>query len=71
MEDSMKQSNYKSISSTNKPLWRVKDVSAYMGVSKGHIYNLTSKNLIPFIKKGKALYFIPELIEDWIIKGNY
>jgi predicted DNA-binding transcriptional regulator AlpA len=52
-------------------IWRVKDVANFLGCSTGHIYNLSSDERIPKVKKGKFLYFIPENILNWIQEGNY
>lgn len=54
----------------DKRIWRVTDVAEYLGVSKGHIYNLCSNKMIPFVKKGKQLYFIPKEVENWLLQGN-
>ena len=51
-------------------IWRVKDVADYMGVTPGHIYNLCNRREIPFVKKGKLLFFIPSEIEIWLLQGN-
>ena len=52
----------------NKKILQVQEVADLLGVSKGHIYNLTSRGEIPFYKKGKKgrLYFKVEEIFDWI-----
>lgn len=55
---------------SNKEFWRIKETSAYLGISIGHLYNLTSKREIPFYKKGKILYFRPLELENWILEGN-
>ena len=51
-------------------IWRVREVAKYLGVTTGHIYNLTHQNMIPYRKKGKLLYFIPSEIFGWIDRGN-
>ena len=51
-------------------IWRVKNVADYLRCSVKHIYNLTYRGEIPFYKKGKFLFFIPEEIQFWIIKEN-
>lgn len=56
--------------SFTKQIWRIKDTAEYLGVSKGHLYNLVSRREIPFIKKGKLLYFIPSEIENWLLEGS-
>lgn len=54
----------------DKRIWRVKDVAQFLDCSIGHIYNLTSDEKIPKVKKGKFLYFIPDEILNWIIEGD-
>jgi excisionase family DNA binding protein len=51
-------------------IWRVDDVAEYLGVTPGHIYNLCHRREIPFVKKGKLLYFIHKEIENWVLQGN-
>lgn len=58
-------------------IWRIDDVAGFLGVSVGHIYNLISaskkmrrKDEIPYRKRGKALYFFPQEILDWIDEGR-
>lgn len=53
-----------------KKIWRVKDVAEFLGCSQGHVYNLTSDEKIPKVKKGKFVYFIPELILNWVMEGD-
>jgi predicted DNA-binding transcriptional regulator AlpA len=54
----------------DKRIWRVKDVAEFLDCSIGHIYNLTSDEKIPKVKKGKFVYFIPEMILDWVQEGD-
>lgn len=54
----------------DKKIWRVKDVAEFLNCSIGHIYNLTSDEKIPKVKKGKFVFFIPEEIHNWILEGN-
>jgi len=53
-----------------KRIWRVGDVASFLGCSIGHIYNLVSDEKIPKFKKGKFLFFAPEMILEWIKEGN-
>lgn len=53
-----------------KELWTVSDVAAYLGRSKGTIYNKISKNEIPSRKRG-GRYFIPSEILSWIDEGVF
>ena len=54
----------------DKRIWRIIDVAEYLQCSVKTIYNKTSRGEIPFIKKGKVLYFRPEEIENWLLEGN-
>lgn len=53
-----------------KRFWRIEDTASFLQCSVGHIYNLSSRGLIPKIKKGKFLVFIPEQIFEWVIQGD-
>ena len=69
----MNQPNEQTFSSSNillKKIWRLKETVEFLGISKGHLYNLTSRNEIPHIKKGKLLYFVPQDVENWVLEGN-
>ena len=54
----------------DKRIWRIDDVAKFLGCSKGHVYNLSSDEKIPKIKKGKFLYFIPSEILEWLLQGD-
>ena len=54
----------------DKRIWRIDDVAQFLGCSVGHIYNLSSDEKIPKIKKGKFLFFIPNEILEWVLKGD-
>ena len=54
----------------DKRIWRIIDVAEYLQLSVKTVYNKTSRGEIPFIKKGKTLYFRPEEIENWLLEGN-
>lgn len=55
----------------DKRIWRIDDVAKFLGCSKGHIYNLSSDEKIPKIKKGKFLFFIPSEILEWVLQGDF
>lgn len=42
----------------------------YLNLAKQTIYGFTSKRLIPFIKKGKKLYFKKSDLEEWLLEGK-
>jgi predicted DNA-binding transcriptional regulator AlpA len=50
--------------------WKIEDVVAFTGYSKGTLYNLTSRELIPYRKKRGKLYFVPSEIQNWIEEGD-
>lgn len=54
----------------DKKIWTKDDVSLFLGLSIGTIYNKTSKGEIPFKKCGNRLYFIPQDILNWIDEGG-
>jgi excisionase family DNA binding protein len=43
----------------------------YIGCSKGHLYILTSKRLIPFSKPtGKRIFFDKAEVDRWLLSGR-
>ena len=66
----MNYSGNKSNSLFDKKIWRTIDVAEFLQISVKTVYNKTSKGEIPYIKKGKVLYFRPEEIENWVLEGN-
>lgn len=48
----------------------IDQLSSYLGLSKSHIYKLTSTHSIPHSKRGKKLYFEKETINEWILKNK-
>ena len=46
----------------------IEQLSDYLGLSKSHIYKLTSTHSIPHSKRGKRLYFDKETINTWVLK---
>ncbi len=70
----LQDSNHRRLYSQNnfeyKKIWNIKDVCLFTGYSKGTVYNLTSKGMIPHRKKRGKLYFIPTEIQNWIDEGE-
>ena len=54
----------------HKRIWRVEDVAEFLGCSKWHVYRLASDEKIPYIKKGKFIYFVPDRIHNWVLEGD-
>ena len=48
----------------------IKQVSEYLGLSKSHLYKLTSTHNIPHSKRGKRLYFDTEKINEWVLENE-
>ncbi|WP_299007939.1 helix-turn-helix domain-containing protein [uncultured Tenacibaculum sp.] len=46
----------------------IEQLSDYLGLSKSHIYKLTSTHSIPHSKRGKRLYFDKETINNWVLE---
>jgi excisionase family DNA binding protein len=44
----------------------VDEAAAYTNLAKATIYGLTRRHLIPYLKKGKKLYFVEKELSDWI-----
>ena len=40
------------------------------GLSRGHLYSLTSNRQIPYYKKGRKLYFKKSELEDWMLQDR-
>lgn len=50
-------------------IWTVDEVSAFLRVSRGHVYNLVSRREIPYRKRGNILRFFAQEILDWLDEG--
>jgi len=53
-----------------KEILNVSEASEILGVSVSTMYSYTHRNLIPFYKKGKKLWFKRMEIESWINSGK-
>lgn len=54
---------------TNK-LLTVSEAAEFMNLATQTLYGYTSKRLIPFVKRGKKLYFQKEELEKWLLEGK-
>lgn len=53
-----------------KPL-TFEEARAYLGVSKGFLYSLTSRSLIPHFKpNGKRLYFLKTDLDAYLLRNR-
>jgi len=53
----------------DKPL-SIKEAGEFLNLARQTIYGLTSKNLIPFSKRGKKLYFNKSELIQWLSEGK-
>lgn len=47
-------------------LLTIEELSDRLGISKGSLYNMTSKHSIPFVKVGKRIRFDEAEIDRWL-----
>lgn len=57
-------------SESSAMLLSLKEASAFLKLAPQTIYGFTSKRLIPFIKRGKKLYFKKNELELWLDEGK-
>ena len=56
---------------SQKTVLNFDEVSVYTGLSKSHLYKLTSTGGIPCYKPtGKKIYFDKEEIDEWLLRGK-
>jgi len=51
-------------------LLSIEEACQLLKLAKQTLYGFTSKNLIPFIKRGKKLYFRRSELETWLNEGK-
>lgn len=51
-------------------LLNVKEAADFMDLATQTLYGYTSKRLIPFVKRGKKLYFEKETLTNWLMEGK-
>ncbi|MES2662825.1 MAG: helix-turn-helix domain-containing protein [Pseudomonadota bacterium] len=54
----------------SKEIFTVDEASKFLNLAKQTLYGFTSKNLIPFIKRGKKLYFKKADLTLWLMEGR-
>ena len=50
-----------------KPVLDLDEAALFTGLSKGHLYRLTSERQIPHYKKNRKLYFKKSELEAWLL----
>lgn len=48
----------------------ISEACEFLNLAKQTLYGFTSKNEIPFIKRGKKLYFRKSDLEAWLMQGK-
>lgn len=48
----------------------IEQASVFLNLAKPTIYSHVCNRTIPFIKKGKKLYFVQTELENWLIEGK-
>lgn len=51
-------------------LLSIQEAMIFLNLAKQTLYGFTSKNVIPFIKRGKKLYFRKLDLEQWLLEGK-
>ena len=51
-------------------IFSIQEATVYLNLARQTLYGFTSKNLIPFIKRGKKLYFRKSDLEKWLLEGK-
>lgn len=51
-------------------LLSLEEAAKFLNLAKQTLYGFTSKRLIPFVKRGKKLYFQKEALEKWLMEGK-
>ena len=55
----------------NKTVLNFKEAVSFLGLSKGHMYQLTSNNRIPYYRpNGKKIYFKRVELEEWLLRNK-
>lgn len=53
-----------------KPVLDLDEAVIFTGLSKGHLYRLTSERQIPHYKKSRKLYFKKTELEAWLLEDR-
>lgn len=64
-----------SLPQNNEPLpvsryLTIEQACTYLNVAKPTLYGYVSNRFIPFIKKGKKLYFERKELDSWLLEGR-
>ena len=59
-----------SVQKNENTLFSVVEAADFLNLATQTLYGYTSKRLIPFVKRGKKLYFQKEELEKWLLEGK-
>lgn len=48
----------------------INQASEYTGISKSHLYKLTSQKNIPHFKQAKHLFFLKSTLDSWLMENH-
>ena len=65
------EQSHRSEHSVQNEIFSIDEAASFLNLTKPTIYGFTSKNLIPFMKKGKRLYFKKNDLENWLMEGKH
>lgn len=66
-----RQESLESLLLSQKTVFNFDEVAAYTGLSKSHLYKLTSTGGIPCYKpSGKHIYFNKQEIDQWLLQNR-
>ena len=51
-------------------MFSIKEACLYLNLAQQTLYGFTSKREIPFIKRGKKLYFRKSELSSWLLEGK-
>ena len=70
INEGIKESGYNTANSTSDKLLSIPEAAIYLNLAPQTLYGFTSNRTIPFIKKGKKLYFKKSDLEIWLTDGR-
>jgi excisionase family DNA binding protein len=73
IQTSIREAISESSTEKNRPLKEIltiSEASEYLNLAKQTLYGFTSKNEIPFLKRGKKLYFQKGDLDRWLQAGR-
>lgn len=73
LKDCISESIASMPSASSEPIkkhFNIKEASVYLDLAPQTLYGFTSNRTIPFIKKGKKLYFKKSDLDEWLSEGR-